>query len=113
MEKVIAKKFPALKGVELEYFWSGWMDISHDMMPRIIQPDKKQTLYYAQGYSGNGVSFTAYAAKKLAQLVAGKPIGERDLPIFTTPLPGHVLRPFRRMGQRLMFRYFNILDKLP
>lgn len=113
VEKAIAKKFPALKGVELEYFWSGWMDISHDMMPRIIQPDKKQTLYYAQGYSGNGVSFTAYAAKKLAQLVAGKPIGERDLPIFTTPLPGHVLRPFRRMGQRLMFRYFNILDKLP
>ena len=113
VERAIANKFPVLKGVELEYFWSGWMDISHDMMPRIIQPDKRQRLYYAQGYSGNGVSFSAYAAKKLARLVAGKPIKEGDLPIFTTPLPSHVLRPFRRIGQRLMFYYFNRLDKLP
>ena len=113
IEKAIANKFPILKGIKLEYFWDGWMDISHDMMPRIVQPDKKQQFYYAQGYSGNGVSFSAYAAKKLAQLVAGKPIKESDLPIFTTPLPSHILRPFRRIGQRLMFRYFNMLDKLP
>ncbi len=108
----IRKKFPPLADIGIDYFWSGWMDISHDMMPRIIQPDKHQSIYYAQGYSGNGVSFSAYAAFSLAQLVAGKKPDD-DLPIFTSPLPGHPLRPIRRMGQRLLFAYFNLLDRLP
>lgn len=109
----IARKFPALQGTAIEYFWSGWMDISHDMMPRIVQPDAKKCIFYAQGYSGNGVAFSAYAASRLAMLVAGKTIAESDLPIFTSPLPTHPLRPFRRMGQRLLFHYYNHLDRKP
>ncbi|MCP4933917.1 MAG: FAD-binding oxidoreductase [bacterium] len=112
IKEAIARKFPHLKDIAIDYFWSGWMCISHDMMPRIVQPDKQQQIFYAQGYSGNGVSFSAYAAKKLAQLVSGIPIKETDLPIFTTPLPGHILRPLRRTGQHLLFGYFSMMDKL-
>ncbi len=113
VQKAIARKFPAIAGVKIEYFCSGWMDISHDMMPRISQPDPKQQIYYSQGYSGNGVAFSAYAAKMLAKLVADKKYEKSDLPVFTSQLPSHPLRPFRRFGQRLLYGYFNVIDKLP
>ena len=56
------------------------------MMPRIFQPDPAQTIYYAMGYGGNGVMYSAQAGRRMAQLIAGKG-GELDLPIFTSPLP--------------------------
>ncbi|MGB1110112.1 MAG: NAD(P)/FAD-dependent oxidoreductase, partial [Gammaproteobacteria bacterium] len=112
VQEAIARKFPALAGIETPWFWHGWMDISHDMMPRIVQPDPSQQVFYAQGYSGNGVSFSAYASKKMAQLIAGEVIAEGDLPIFTTPLPSHPLRPLRRMGQRALYGYFKLLDSI-
>lgn len=88
------------------------MDISHDMMPRIVQPDPKQQIFYAQGYSGNGVSFSAYASRQLAALIAGQSLRESHLPIFNSPLPAHPLRPIRRMGQHLLYKYFQVLDKV-
>ena len=33
------RKLPALAGIEIDYSWWGWVDVSHDMMPRIHQPD--------------------------------------------------------------------------
>ena len=52
------RKFPALRGVAIDYSWWGWVDVSHDMMPRVYQPDPMQTVYYALGYGGNGVSYS-------------------------------------------------------
>ncbi|MCJ8286270.1 FAD-dependent oxidoreductase [Halomonas sp.] len=108
----IARKFPAIAGIETPWFSHGWMDISHDMMPRIVQPDHGSSIFYAQGYSGNGVAFSAYASKKMAALIAGESLKEADLPIFNSPLPGHPLRPVRRLGQRALYRYFQVLDSL-
>ncbi len=34
----IARKFPPLAGIEIEHSWWGWVDVSHDMMPRITRP---------------------------------------------------------------------------
>ena len=53
---------PALRGVEIDYSWWGWVDVSHDMMPRVCQPDPRQSVYYALGYGGNGVSYSQQAA---------------------------------------------------
>ncbi len=105
------RKFPALTGIELEYSWWGWVDMSHDMMPRIFQPDPGQPLYYSLGYGGNGVMYSAQAGKRLAQWVAGKG-KELDLPIFTSKLPSHgLLTPFRRLGQRIMYRWYAWNDE--
>jgi len=112
VKDAIARKFPILKDIEIPWFWHGWMDISHDMMPRVVQPDPAQQVFYSQGYSGNGVSFSAYASFKLAELIAGKSSKDNDLPIFTSPLPKHPLQPFRRFGQRLLYRYFKYLDNI-
>jgi taurine dehydrogenase large subunit len=105
------RKFPALKGIDIDYSWWGWVDVSHDMMPRIFQPDPKQRIFYAMGYGGNGVMYSAQAGRRMAQLVAGKG-GGLDLPIFASELPGHgLLTPFRRIGQRAMYRWYFLRDE--
>jgi glycine/D-amino acid oxidase-like deaminating enzyme len=106
------RKFPALKGIELDYSWWGWVDVSHDMMPRIFQPDPSERVFYAMGYGGNGVMYSAQAGRRMAQMVAGKGAG-LDLPIFTSQLPSHgVLTPFRRVGQRFMYQWYYFNDEI-
>lgn len=105
------RKFPALRGIDLDYSWWGWVDVSHDMMPRIFQPDREEQIYYAMGYGGNGVMYSAQAGRRMAQMIAGKG-GELDLPIFNSPLPSHgILTPFRRLGQRFMYLWYYVRDE--
>lgn len=105
------RKFPPLRGVEIEYSWWGWVDVSHDMMPRIFRPDPRRRLFYALGYGGNGVSYSAQAGRRMAQMIAGKTFGSEDLPIFNSPLPGHPFAPFRRLGQRMLYRWYHLRDE--
>jgi len=113
------RKFPLLQGVKIDYSWWGWVDVSHDMMPRIFQPDPKKTIYYALGYGGNGVMYSAQAGLRMAQLIAGDGNG-LDAPIFTSRLPfpnfkevveTQAFAPFRRIGQRFLYHWYNFKDE--
>lgn len=114
------RKFPALKGIQIDYSWWGWVDISHDMMPRIVQPDPDQAIYYAMGYGGNGVMYSAQAGRRMAECIAGKATGG-ILPIFDSKLPfpnvmemveSQVFAPFRRLGQRFLYRWYHLKDEV-
>ncbi|WP_424627512.1 NAD(P)/FAD-dependent oxidoreductase [Bradyrhizobium sp. SYSU BS000235] len=105
------RKFPALKGIQIDYSWWGWVDVSHDMMPRIFRPDPTQTLFYALGYGGNGVSYSAQAGRRMAEMIGGRNFKGQDLPIFTSPLPTHPFAPFRRIGQRMLYRLYQARDE--
>lgn len=100
------QEIPGLTCIDLDYSWWGWVDVSHNMMPRIFHPDPDRSIFYAIGYGGNGVMYSAQADRRMAQMIAGK--GKHlDLPIFTSQLPGHgILPPFRRMGQRMMYGWY-------
>lgn len=104
------RKFPALKNITIDYSWWGWVDISHDMMPRIFRPSEKN-LFYALGYGGNGVSYSAQAGRRMAQMIAGVGFAGQDLPIFTSPLPTHPFSPFRRIGQRMLYHWYHHRDE--
>ncbi len=110
--KGLYRKFPALEDIDIDYSWWGWVDVSHDMMPRIFQPDPKLKICYSLGYGGNGVMYSAQAGRRMAQMLAGK--GEAlDLPIFSSQLPSHgILTPFRRIGQRIMYVVYYIQDEM-
>lgn len=108
----LARKFPALKDIPIKYSWWGWVDVSHDMMPRITQPDPGQSIYYAIGYGGNGVAFSAQAGKRLAERVVGKGGAHWDLPIYNSPLKGHIFAPFRRLGQAMFYKYYYLRDEV-
>jgi len=118
----IARKFPPLAGIPIDYSWWGWVDVSHDMMPRITQPDADKKIWYAVGYGGNGVSFSTWAGKRLAERVAGKDAGRKvfELPIYKSPLPfpnvlglveSPAFAPFRRMGQRVLYKWYWLRDE--
>lgn len=114
------RKFPALEGIDIDYSWWGWVDVAHDMMPRIHQPDPAQSIYYAMGYGGNGVMYSAQAGRRMAQKIAGKGEGLK-LPIFNSPLPypnvldprieSQAFAPFRRLGQWFLYRWYNFKDE--
>jgi len=115
----LQRKFPALTGIQIDYSWWGWVDVSHDMMPRIYQPDPQQSLYYALGYGGNGVMYSAQAGRRLAASIAGKAMP--DLPIFRSSLPfpnvqemveSELFAPFRRFGQRWLYRWYQLKDEV-
>ncbi|MFZ6763047.1 NAD(P)/FAD-dependent oxidoreductase [Pseudoroseomonas sp. WGS1072] len=108
----LARKFPALAGIAADHSWWGWVDVSHDMMPRIVQPEAGRNLFYAMGYGGNGVSYSAQAGRRLAALAAGRPLPQR-LPIFQGELPRHPFAPFRRLGQRALYRLYHRRDEAP
>lgn len=108
----LVRKFPTLKDVPIAYSWWGWVDVSHDMMPRITQPDPGQQIYYAFGYGGNGVSFSAQAGRRLAERVVGKAGPQWSLPIYDSPLPGHLFAPFRRLGQAMLYKYYYLRDEV-
>ncbi|MBU6257075.1 MAG: FAD-binding oxidoreductase [Burkholderiales bacterium] len=112
------RKFPALRGIAIDHAWWGWVDVSHDMMPRIVQPDPRTTLYYALGYGGNGVSFSGHAGRRLAERIAGR--AAPSLPIYDTPLEypnvlgvvrSRHFAPYRRLGQRILYRWYQLQDE--
>ena len=114
------RKFPALTGIGIDYSWWGWVDVSHDMMPRIVQPDPKQSIFYSLGYGGNGVMYSAQAGRRMAERIAGK-ASDTGLPIFNSKLPypnmmelveSQAFAPFRRLGQRFLYRWYHLKDEV-
>lgn len=103
------RKFPALAGVDVDYSWWGWVDVSHDMMPRIYRSASHGNICYALGYGGSGVMYSTQAGRHLARLLAGQNLPA--LPIFDSPLPVSVLAPFRRLGQRGLYHWYRFRDE--
>lgn len=118
----IARKFPPLVGIAIDHSWWGWVDVSHDMMPRIVRPDPGERLWYALGYGGNGVSFSTWAGKRLAERIVGQDAGRAvfELPIYRSPLEypnafgvvrSRAFAPFRRLGQRMLYKWYWLRDE--
>ena len=114
------RKFPALKGIQIDYSWWGWVDVSHDMMPRITQPKPKESVFYALGYGGNDVSFSSHAGRRMAQRIAGQTHPAFALPIYDKPLEypnvfnllrSRTFAPFRRMGQKFLYHWYFLRDE--
>jgi gamma-glutamylputrescine oxidase len=64
--------FPQLRGVQAEYAWGGFVDISISRAPdfgRLREFGDK--VYYLQGFSGHGLALTGLAGKLVAEAIAG------------------------------------------
>jgi len=108
---VLKTSFPALASLRIDYAWSGWICMALDDLPHIYQGNQgsaHENVFYAMGYCGSGVSFSAQAGKRLAQKVAGETVP--NLPLYQTPLPKFPFAPLRRVGQWGYFHYGKIKD---
>ena len=76
MAQRMAKVFPALKDVPIDYVWGGFVDISMNRAPDFGRLG--DNIYYLQGFSGHGVALTGLAGQLVAQAMAGQ-AGRFDL----------------------------------
>jgi gamma-glutamylputrescine oxidase len=70
MQARIAKVFPQLQGVPLDYVWGGFVDISMNRAPDFGRLGTN--VYYLQGFSGHGVALTGLAGQLVAESIAGQ-----------------------------------------
>ena len=105
----LLKTFPQLKGVKIDYRWTGNFLLTLSRMPQFGRLDTN--IYYMQGYSGHGVTCTHLAGRLIAELLRGD--AERfdafaNLPHYPFP-GGRTLRvPFTAMGAA----YYSLRDRL-
>lgn len=77
LRPAIEKTFPRLKGVNIDYQWSGMMGI---VMNRIPQLGKvSNNVYFAQGYSGHGIATSHIVSEIMANAIDGN---LRDFDVF-------------------------------
>jgi gamma-glutamylputrescine oxidase len=93
------KTFPELGPVQLEFAWTGNFLLTLSRMPQFGRMG--DNIYYAQGYSGHGITSTHLAGKLIAEALqgqAGRFDAFADLPHYPFP-GGRLLRvPFTAMG---------------
>jgi gamma-glutamylputrescine oxidase len=67
----LARVYPQLGNVAVDYAWGGAVAITMKRLPfiRRVRPG----LYAASGYSGQGVALAPYAGRVLAQAILGDP----------------------------------------
>ncbi|KXJ60199.1 MAG: oxidoreductase [Alteromonas sp. Nap_26] len=110
--QAMIKSFPALNGTKMEYFWSGWVSVSLDDLPRIfVDGDDNHKMGYAMGYCGSGVSFAAHAGMRLAQRMLNTGNIDLSLPLFQTPLPTYPFSSFRRMALHGLYQWAKIAER--
>ncbi len=61
--------FPELHNVAITHAWGGFVDISRNRLPDIGR--RPGNVYYAQGFSGQGVALTGLAGKLIADAIRG------------------------------------------
>ncbi|WP_299198354.1 FAD-binding oxidoreductase [uncultured Amphritea sp.] len=103
------KTFPQLKGVKVDYAWTGNFLLTLMRLPQFGRIGNN--IYYAQGYSGHGVTSSHLAGKVLCDAIQGQ--AERfdvfaGLPQY--PFPGG--RTFRIPYTAMGAWYYTLRDKL-
>ncbi|GGC90011.1 NAD(P)/FAD-dependent oxidoreductase [Halopseudomonas salina] len=103
------KTFPQLKDVKIDYAWTGNFLLTLSRLPQVGRLDNN--IYYSQGCSGHGVTYTHLAGKILAEAIHGQ--SERfdafaTLPHYPFP-GGRLFRvPFTAMGAL----YYKMRDRM-
>ena len=101
--------FPQLDDVGIDYAWGGTLSVTVNRLPHVgrLEPN----LFFAQGYSGHGISTANFAGKVIAEVITGTASrfdAFASLPIHT--FPGGTL--LRYPGMVLGMLYYSLKDKL-
>ncbi|PMR78802.1 NAD(P)/FAD-dependent oxidoreductase [Billgrantia endophytica] len=70
MDAKIARLFPVLEGVRIDYRWGGDVAITLNRAPDFGRLG--HNLYYAQGYSGHGMALAGLAGRLMSDAIAGQ-----------------------------------------
>lgn len=102
--------FPQLAGTELEYRWGGHVALTWARMPHVGRLGTR--VYFAHGYSGEGVAMSGLVGRVLAEAIAGQ--AER-FDLFAR-LPHRTFPGGRRLQQpalALALLWYRLRDLMP
>ena len=106
LKQSLARIFPQLAGVEIDYCWGGLVDLTKDRYPRAGCHDG---IWYAMGYSGHGAQLSTHLGMIIADAMLGRadrnPMKDVDWPA----VPGHFGKPW---FLPFVGAYYRILDRI-
>ena len=95
--------FPSFAGVPIEDAWGGPIDVSPNHLPTFGRL-ADSNVYYAAGYTGNGVAPTRIAGRVLADLITGSDTDAVRLPMVNARSRAFPPEPFRSWGAMVVRR---------
>ena len=108
MRPRVLRIFPQLADVKMQYAWGGHIGITYNRLPNVGRSEG--SIYYAHGFSGQGVVLSGMLGKVLADAICGD---SEQFDIFARirhlAFPGGVLR---RPALTLGMLYYRIRDLL-
>jgi gamma-glutamylputrescine oxidase len=103
------KLFPQLHDVAIDYAWGGTLSVTVKRLPHVGRLDPN--LFFAQGYSGHGISTANFAGKIIAEAIGG---ATQRFDVFSSlpvlAFPGGTL--LRYPGMVLGMLYYSLKDRL-
>lgn len=70
MEAKMARLFPVLRGVRIDYMWGGWVGITLNRFPHFGRVGRN--VLFAHGYSGQGMAMAGLAGKLVTEAISGQ-----------------------------------------
>jgi gamma-glutamylputrescine oxidase len=105
----LERVFPQLRGVGLDYGWGGTLAITLPRWPHVGRIGTK--IYFAQGYSGQGVAIATQMGGLIADAIAGQAAQFDVYGALPVPrLPGGTL--LRRPLQAAAMLWYGLRDRL-
>ncbi len=110
MRPRMLRVFPQLADARIDYAWGGHIAITMNRMPDAGVIGRHGNIWYAQGYSGQGVALAGMMGKLIAGYMLGR---DERFELFARiphmPFPGGV---FRRPAHALGMLYYRLRDAL-
>jgi glycine/D-amino acid oxidase-like deaminating enzyme len=104
LQAALARIFPQLRGIEIDYCWGGLVDMTADRYPRAGFADG---LYFAMGYSGHGAQVATHMGEVMADLMMGRIDRNPWAHLPWHAVPGHFGQPW---FLPLVGAYYRFLD---
>ncbi|CUA87591.1 Glycine/D-amino acid oxidase (deaminating) [Chelatococcus sambhunathii] len=102
----LARIFPQLADVEIDYCWGGLVDMTRDRYPRAGRTDG---VWYAMGYSGHGAQLSTHLGMIMADAILGRSDRNPLKDLAWPAVPGHFGKPW---FLPLVGLYYKMLDRI-
>ncbi|ABE36608.1 FAD binding domain protein [Paraburkholderia xenovorans LB400] len=106
LRDALARYFPQLADVGIDYCWGGLVDMTADRLPRAGQ---HEGLFYSMGYSGHGVQMSVHMGRLMADVMFGAASRNPWRTLEWPAIPGHFGRAW---FLPLVGAYYRLQDVL-
>ena len=82
LHRAARRRFPQLGDIDWQYFWSGYLALTHDHLPQVFKP--ADGFYAGIACNGRGIAMATATGKRLANIVLTGNEQDCELPIHRT-----------------------------